>query len=77
MFSQILSAKQVLLRGHYGAMRRLGLRAEKSRRRLWIVGDDEAHFFDLAHERDLQRFREFEVSLFARAEAYAKRKAGR
>ena len=75
MFTEILSAKQVLLRGHYSAMRRLGLRAEKRRRRLWIVGNNESHFFNLAHETDLQRFREFESSLLARAEA--KRKASR
>ena len=66
--TNIVNARGLFTYDLYGAMRMFGLRASTQRRRIWIEGT-EAHFFDLAREKDLQRFYRWRDALLARREA--------
>lgn len=72
-YTNVINARQEFDYSFYGALRSLGLRANIQRRRVWIEGS-EAHFFDLALESELDRFRRFKAGVFARAHGKRDRK---
>lgn len=65
-YTNIVNARQEFDQNFHGALRSLGFRATIQRRRVWIDGD-EAHYFDLALEKSLMRFRRFKQDVLARA----------
>lgn len=67
-YTNIINARQEFDLNFYSALRSLGFRATIQRRRVWIDGD-EAHYFDLALEKGLMRFRRFKEGVLARADA--------
>lgn len=67
MTTGILSAKYVFSSELYGAMRSLGITAEKHRRRLWMIDGDESRYFDFALPGHLERFEDYKAAILRRA----------
>jgi len=67
--TNIVNARGLFTYDLYGAMRMFGYRAHTQRRRVWIEGTEDAFYFDLAREKDLQRFCQWRDALLARREA--------
>lgn len=65
-YTNIINAREEFEPALYGALRALGLHATIQRRRVWIEGT-EAHYFDLALEKGLTRFRRFKRDALTRA----------
>ena len=64
---RILSAKQVFTYQLYGAMRSLGITAQKNRRTLCMIDGKETHFVDFALPGHFDRFEDYKAAILRRA----------